>query len=845
MKKNILLRTTILLVLIYLALFPFISISASAQCTGDFNSDSQVNFSDLLIFAVAYNTTSSDAKYNPLCDLNSDNAINFSDLLIFAVNYGQVCSEPKIESLECIPYTGHNSRSNSIFPVSREIETSRVCIYPEEVTNNSLSRGEIFNAIELIWNGYPDCQGFYLYRSVNGAAYEIIRVLDLGDSADITSEYYFGTWDIDIEQGSTYRYYITAYNNTENWETAPSDIFTIEIGNETFLPPVYLQQPPDYAIIEETDYLFQWTPIGNIVPYGDVAYGDTYIRIFDADTYSSAMTKLYYDDFTTSQVTYDGISLIPGKTYIWYVNCYGYDSNEQVVAVSDSEVWEFTYEGPLVVSKVYAQAITYQATSASMDMFQKKIDQLAAEGEIPDSYQLNELVPASKGITERVIDVSWHSYPDAIGYKVYRSVNGVPETIVFQDEPITSYNWYGFYDYDVSEGNSYTYYVTAYGSGWESDPSYTVTIDTWLPPCSLVSPADESIVTDPTPTFTWNPVGLTPGDFPYGSIVDGESDLWIYDQTANESAWYPWFDDMTTSSATYNQDGQAISLQYGHTYLWESWGYGYEESGHLIAYAWSEYWDFIYSEGEMAGVTDIEAETETYVSESMMMQYSTEIQHEWPGEGYLFNEPESAKAEANYGIIIWWQDFCEDSDYGFRIYRSIDGKSFEIIVEGTAPIGYDWYGYYDNEAAPGSSYAYYITAYGPDWESIPSDTVTRDTWLPPCYLVSPTDQSIITDPTPTFTWDPGIDSTQFPNNSVIYGETCVLIYDDTFSRLNWIYCNDSVDIATATYNQNGEAIPLENGHKYSWHAWTSGYDENWERIAVSESINWSFNYSEK
>jgi hypothetical protein len=155
-----------------------------------------------------------------------------------------------------------------------------------------------------------------------------------------------------------------------------------------------------------------------------------------------------------------------------------------------------------IVPFTRAYAITYQATSSTMAMFQEKIDQLAAQGEIPDSYQLNELTPASKGITEKVIDISWHSYPDATGYKVYRSVNGGDPNLIYSDEPTTSYDWYGFYDYDVLEGNSYTYYVTAYGSDWETDPSPEVTIDTWLPPCSLISPADESIITEPTPTFT-------------------------------------------------------------------------------------------------------------------------------------------------------------------------------------------------------------------------------------------------------------------------------------------------------------------------------------------------------
>jgi hypothetical protein len=44
-------------VLIFLSLLIFLfPLTSSAQCTGDFNGDLQVNFSDLLIFAVAYNT---------------------------------------------------------------------------------------------------------------------------------------------------------------------------------------------------------------------------------------------------------------------------------------------------------------------------------------------------------------------------------------------------------------------------------------------------------------------------------------------------------------------------------------------------------------------------------------------------------------------------------------------------------------------------------------------------------------------------------------------------------------------------------------------------------------------
>ena len=248
------------------------------------------------------------------------------------------------------------------------------------------------------------------------------------------------------------------------------------------------------------------------------------------------------------------------------------------------------YFKPKIVYNLEALAVTYQNTS--MEMFQAKMDKLVEEELIPDSFLLNELPPLTKGVTEQAIYVDWHFYPDATGYKVYRSVNGGDPTIVFQDEPTSSYTYYSFWDYDVLEGSSYTYYVTAYGSGWETDPSQTATIDTWLPACSLISPADESFITDPTPTFTWNPVGVS--IFPYGSIVSGYSLLWVYDMTAEDQVWYPYFNNLTTSSATYNQDGQAAPLAASHGYEWDIDSYGFDENDKLIAYSWSEYWWFTY-----------------------------------------------------------------------------------------------------------------------------------------------------------------------------------------------------------------------------------------------------------
>ena len=718
---------------------------------------------------------------------------------------------------------------------SFEEESNPLMDYQIENINEGL-KGETAHRILVLWDAYYDVDGYRIYRKVNNGDYIIIDEWQNPPSGSSG----YGIFDSDISEGNTYSYYITAYG--PDWETGPSEIASIEIISQTFLPACSLISPADNSIITDTNPVFSWNPVGldvSDLPYGEVYSGYTYLRITDDSTNETAWS-IGFGDMTTSSATYnqDGNAnpLVPGHIYRWYITTSGYDNNGNWAASSYAESWWFNYGN--VVPQVDAQAITRQGTS--MEMFQEKIDQLVAEGQIQDSYQLNELPPLSRGVAEYSIDVDWHAYPDAIGYKVYRSVNGGIYTLIRDWQvPSSASEWFGFYDYDVSDGNSYTYYVTAYGSGWETDPSPTVTIDTFLPPCSLVSPEDEAIITDPTPTFTWNPVGVS--SFPYGSIYSGRSWLDIWDTVTWEWAWDPYFNDLTTSSAIYNQDGQAAQLIANTDYQWEIDSYGYNQNGKLIACSWSDYREFVYSGGANAGVSKVEAEAETYVSKSMMMQYLTEIQTDWPGEGYIFNKPEPAKEEINYNIWIMWKGFCKASEYGFKIYRSIDGSSYEVIFSDTAPIGYVWYGFCDNSAAPGDSYTYYVTAYGPGWESGPSSEVTIDTWLPPCYLVSPTDGSLISDPNPTFVWDPVI--TDFPYGSLVTGLTCMLVYDDTISDFNWIVCTEDPNISTVTYNQDGDAVPLVNGHNYSWHCWNSGYDENWNRIAVSESIDWHFDYN--
>ncbi|MBA7516191.1 hypothetical protein ES705_08237 [subsurface metagenome] len=251
---------------------------------------------------------------------------------------------------------------------------------------------------------------------------------------------------------------------------------------------------------------------------------------------------------------------------------------------------------------VNAYAVTMQdafksvINSASISEFQDKIFQLEEKGILKPSYKLNS---RSNELTKYVAAtdysaiVEWHSYYTATGYRVYKSINGADYLLIGEGVAPPGYVWYSLYDWEVIPGNTYAYYVTAYGTGWETDMSKIVTIDTFLPPCSLISPLNDAMITEPNPVFRWSPVGIS--SFPFGSIYYGGSDLWVYDYTADERTWYTWFNDMTTSIATYNQNGQAFPLVSDHDYLWESWGYGYNENGHLIAMSWSENWGFTYT----------------------------------------------------------------------------------------------------------------------------------------------------------------------------------------------------------------------------------------------------------
>lgn len=248
-----------------------------------------------------------------------------------------------------------------------------------------------------------------------------------------------------------------------------------------------------------------------------------------------------------------------------------------------------------MVSGVIVVAVTYHLSTMSKapNRIIQKLEGGISKELIPNIKFTNTEERRRRREIDYGIALRWDNYIGASGYKIYRSVNGANYAVVFKGTDCCCSCYCSFHDNDIEEGNIYFYYITAYGGNWETTPSEVFFIDTWLPSCSLITPLNNEVINNSNLTFSWSPVGLS--NFPYGSIYSGYSDLLVYDDTAEQTVWQRIFhNNMTISTITYNDDGYATPLVSGHTYVWHSWGLGYDENNNLIAISVSDYWVFTY-----------------------------------------------------------------------------------------------------------------------------------------------------------------------------------------------------------------------------------------------------------
>ena len=650
------------------------------------------------------------------------------------------------------------------------------------------------NAVRILWKDYSAATDYKVYKSTDGTSFD-----QLSGDYEIDGDWY-EFWDYETIDGSSYYYYVKAFDGATEIQTSPT--MTVD----TWLPGIIVIEPIEDEVVTDSTPTFIWQYEDNIsFPDGPFDFSGAGINLYDTVS-DDEVWEIELNNLDVFSYTYDGPSLVEGHRYTWcrFIEGEGDDG------ISTATVGRGSFFYGNLVPNIYCRAIT------------------CSSGE----YQ---------------IEIGWGYYPEATNYHIYKSINSGGYTEIFGSYEENE-NGHWFIDNDVTEENNYEYYVTADTPTGETAPSYTDTIDTWLPPCSLSSPTDEAIVTTSEPTFSWNTIGLETSDFPYGSIFYTGSHLRVRDENAgNEIVWDIDFDDCAISTATYNQDGQATPLVIGHRYNWYYYCSGHGEEWECIAESIGENWKFIYTGGSSAVISEVNAFTQVgndSAQSSGAIEYL--IKTNVIPFFYQLNEDEISRSKGvNRGIQIRWTAYLQESNCGYKVYKSTDGVTFTEVFSQLAPSGYDWYGWGDEDVQEGNTYSYYVTAYGDTWETEPSETVTRDTWLPISYLESPINEATINDPEPTFTWSP-VGIAGYPYEGNIYsGHTILRVYEDPVYNED-IWSAHSGDLTTSTfiYNQDGQAPSLISGEYYEWNVIGHGVDQEGELVAVSVAGNWGFTYIE-
>ncbi len=214
MKKIYLIGTLLILALLVLSSFPSL-----ALILGDFNEDGCVQFEDLMIFALAYGSTSSDDNWNPACDIASasgvlepDGIINFEDLMVFAMGYGE-CEE--VNWTVMVYMDGDNNLEYSAWDDLGEMELV-----------GSTNKVNIVTQVDL----YNSCSGTYRYLITGveqGTSYplyldDIVQELSEQNMADPTVLNDFISWSMNNYPAD--KYLLVLWNHGGGWREVERNI---------------------------------------------------------------------------------------------------------------------------------------------------------------------------------------------------------------------------------------------------------------------------------------------------------------------------------------------------------------------------------------------------------------------------------------------------------------------------------------------------------------------------------------------------------------------------------------------------------------------------------------------
>lgn len=193
-----------------------------------------------------------------------------------------------------------------------------------------------------------------------------------------------------------------------------------------------------------------------------------------------------------------------------------------------------------------------------------------------------------------------------------------------------------------------------------------------------------------------------------------------------------------------------------------------------------------------------------------------------------------------YSVGVHWEGYSGAS--GYRIYHSINGKPFTLACNWPLEPGeYSPGGYgYSEDYAPGSTYSYYVVAYGSDWETTPSEIVNAPThFLPPIFLKSPINGSTVSGLPMVFQWEISNLHPLIAETTGILIETAVHVLDSVTLKCNIVFETYGFT-EQATCGDVLESI-LKSGQEYKWYVEMGGQDSAGNYINSNSDV-WTFNY---
>jgi len=173
-----------------------------------------------------------------------------------------------------------------------------------------------------------------------------------------------------------------------------------------------------------------------------------------------------------------------------------------------------------------------------------------------------------------------------------------------------------------------------------------------------------------------------------------------------------------------------------------------------------------------------------------------------------------------YSIQISWDKYDNASRY--EIYRSINNsENFEKKFDRTWQ---NWVADYDIDIF--NSYSYYIIAYNNMDEQITNSSkiVTIDTWLPPCWQISPENNSSINNANFYFHIQP-VNISNLPYGPILYAFTEIVVWDEDPEISNAVgYGFTEEDDLTLSQLPFVQYNPMFTNHLYGWSVTTYGFD---------------------